>query len=318
MKVHVTVGLSLLFVTALTIGCSSGTESDRVAELEQQLEDAKQQLAETGQEGNAQSEQPSSAETASQATAAPSGASLASPAPRPPASQAGRSSAAPAKESVQTRAAAAAAEEAKAAADRQLAEQKRLNAMQAEENARLRQEIDTLKPREFTVPTGTPLAVRTPRELSTANLSDGSVFDALLENDLVVDGTVLAKAGSRVSGVVVSSDPGGRVKGVAALTVTVRSIAAEDTTIAVTTDDYSVSAESTAKRDAVRTGVATGIGAVIGGIAGGGSGAAIGAGAGAAAGVGANMATRGAAAVIPAETLITFKLAEPSKVVVRP
>ena len=59
----------------------------------------------------------------------------------------------------------------------------------------------------------------------------------------------------------------------------------------------------------------TGAGAVVGAIAGGGKGAAIGAGAGAAAGVGTNMATRGKAAVIPAETLMEFRLSAPSTVV---
>jgi len=47
-------------------------------------------------------------------------------------------------------------------------------------------------------------------------------------------------------------------------------------------------------------------------------GAAIGAGAGAAAGVGTNMATRGAAAVIPAEELIELHLAAPVTVVLQP
>ena len=84
------------------------------------------------------------------------------------------------------------------------------------------------------------------------------------------------------------------------------------------TDTYTADAASTKKKDAVKTGVATGIGALIGGIAGGGSGAAIGAGAGAAAGVGTNMATRGAAAVIPPEELIELHLAAPVTVVLQP
>jgi hypothetical protein len=129
----------------------------------------------------------------------------------------------------------------------------------------------------------------------------------------------VAKAGTRVTGFVVSSDPGGRVKGTASLTVGVRSVVGVNgSTIAVTTDSYTADADSTKKRDAVRTGVATGVGAIIGGIAGGGSGAAIGAGAGAAAGVGANMATRGEAAVIPAEQLIELRLISPVTVTMQP
>jgi hypothetical protein len=168
------------------------------------------------------------------------------------------------------------------------------------------------------LPAGTVIPVRTTAELSTKSVKNGSVFDALLEKDLVVDGTTLAKAGSRASCIVVSSDPGGRVKGVASMAVAVRSIAgAGGNTINVKTDSYAVEANTTKGRDAKRTGIATGAGAVIGAIAGGGSGAAIGAGVGAATGVGANMATRGDAAVIPSETLIQFTLSAPSTVVFR-
>ena len=160
--------------------------------------------------------------------------------------------------------------------------------------------------------------MRTTAEISTKAVKNGSVFDGILEKDLVVHGTTLAKAGSRVSCIVVASDPGGRVKGVASLSVAARSIAGVGgNTLNLQTDSYSVEAGSTKGRDLKRTGIATGAGAVIGAIAGGGSGAAIGAGAGAAAGVGANMATRGDAAVIPTETLIEFTLSAPSTMVLR-
>jgi len=204
-------------------------------------------------------------------------------------------------------------------AARQLAEQRAVNAQQAETNAQLQQQVEQLKPREFTLPAGTAIAVRTTGELSTSALSNGSTFDALLEHDLTSGDTILAKSGAHVTGVVVSSDPGGRVKGTASLSVAVRSIVGtRGTVIALKTDSYETEAESTKKKDATRTGIATGIGAIIGGIAGGGKGAAIGAGAGAAAGVGTNVATRGAAATIAAETLLEFRLTSPVTVVVQP
>ena len=70
-------------------------------------------------------------------------------------------------------------------------------------------------------------------------------------------------------------------------------------------------AKSGKKKDAAKVGIATGIGAAIGAIAGGGKGAAIGAGAGAAGGTGLVFATKGAAAEIPAESVLTFRLAAP-------
>src|SRR5207244_8372470 len=58
------------------------------------------------------------------------------------------------------------------------------------------------------------------------------------------------------------------------------------------------------------------IGAIIGAIAGGGKGAAIGAGAGAAAGAGAQVLTRGHSVKVPAESLLTFRLAAPLRAAV--
>jgi len=206
----------------------------------------------------------------------------------------------------------------RAATEQALSEQKAVTARQADQNAELRRQLEEMKPRELTLPTGTTIPVRTTAEISTKTVSNGSVFEGLLERDLVVDETLLAKAGSRVTCVVVAADKGGKVKGVASLSVAARSIAGVNgNTIAIRTDSYGVDAKTTAGKDAKRTGIATGAGAVIGAIAGGGKGAAIGAGAGAAAGVGATLATRGDAAVIPTETLIEFHLAAPASVVFR-
>ena len=193
-----------------------------------------------------------------------------------------------------------------------LAEQKAINQQQAETNAKLQQEVERLKPREVTLAAGTVIPVRTIAELSTENLTDGGTFEAQLDQDLLAGGVVVAKAGSRVNGVVVTSDKGGKVKGVASLTVGARAIVgAKNKVIPIKTDSFSVEAKSTKKKDAVRTGIASGVGAVIGGIAGGGKGAAIGAGVGAGAGVGTSMATRGEAAVIPSEQLMQLKLTAP-------
>jgi hypothetical protein len=200
-----------------------------------------------------------------------------------------------------------------------LAEQKAINERQAEKNAQLQQEVERLKPRVVTLPAGTVVPVRTIAELSTKNLADGSTFEAQLDQDLVAGDVVVAKAGSRVNGVVVTSDPGGKVKGVASLTVSARAIVGtKNNIIAIKADSYTAEAKSTKKKDAVRTGVATGVGALIGGIAGGGKGAAIGAGVGAGAGVATNAATRGDAAVIPAEQLIELKLTAPASITIQP
>lgn len=292
---------SLVLIAVLIAGCTSQPKEDpRVAELQKELETAKQELAAKGEAA------PAATAPAETRAAAPQAAPAPPPAPAAPAPPA------PAMQTAEQ------ASKDRRATEQALAEQRSATERQADENAKLRRELDAMKPREFTLPAGTPIGVRTTAELSTKSVKNGSVFDALLERDLVMDGTILAKAGSRVSCIVVSSDPGGRVKGVASMSVAARSIAGVDAnTLTVKTDSYSVDADTTKGKDAAKTGIAAGAGAVIGAIAGGGKGAAIGAGAGAAAGAGANLLTRGEAAVIPTETLIEFKLAAPATVVLR-
>jgi len=311
--------VAVVLTAALAAACGSDrADGDaRVAELEKQLAETQKKLADNGQltpEAAPPAQPPSAAQPAPEPS---------SPAASRPAQTAKPT--APGKPAASSAATAQAQKEAdelqakRAEAQRQLDEQKSLNARQAETNAQLQQDLERLRPREHTLPAGTTFSVRLPREVSTERSATGATFDGLLEHDLKSGETVIAKAGTRVNGFVVDSDPGGRVKGVASLSVGVRSIVGvKGNAIAVTTDSFTAEAASAKKKDAVRTGVATGVGALIGGIAGGGKGAAIGAGVGAGAGVGTAVATRGDAAVIPAETLIDFKLVSPVTVTIQP
>ena len=316
--------LAVVLTAVLAAACSSdkGDADSRVAELEKQLADTQKKLAD-GSTPAADTSQPAPA-------AQPAQSATPAPPPAPPASAPASQSAKPqaSTSNKPSASAAATAQAQKEAADlqakreeaqRQLDEQKALNARQAETNAKLQQDLERMKPRDYTLPAGTTFAVRLPREVSTKGSATGATFDGLLEHDLKSGETVLAKAGTRVNGVVVDSDPGGRVKGVASITIGVRSIVGlKGASIPVTTDSQTADAQSTKKKDAVRTGVATGVGALIGGIAGGGKGAAIGAGVGAGAGVGTNMATKGDPAVFAAESLLEFRLQAPVTVTVQP
>jgi hypothetical protein len=171
-------------------------------------------------------------------------------------------------------------------------------------------------PVEVTIPAGTAIVIRTANLLSSGTSKAGAEFRASLEQDLVVDGKVLAAKGADVGGYVVSSDEGGRVQGRASIAVGLRSITGTNgQPIQISTESHTAVARSTVKRDAVKTGILSGIGAAVGAIAGGGRGAAIGAGAGAAAGAGSTLATRGEAAEIPAESVLTLKLSAPAAAV---
>jgi hypothetical protein len=167
------------------------------------------------------------------------------------------------------------------------------------------------KPDPVTIAQGTPLRIRTDSALSTKTAKAGDTFTATLMEPLVVDGKEIAPRGARAQGRVVNSDEGGRVKGVASISVRLTQIHVGTRDVAITTGTIGRQARTTKKKDAVKVGIGAGIGAAIGAIAGGGEGAAIGAGAGGAAGTGLVLATHGEPAVIPAETVLTFKLTAP-------
>jgi hypothetical protein len=156
--------------------------------------------------------------------------------------------------------------------------------------------------------------VRTTTALSTKTSQAGESFSATLAEPLTAGGVVIAPKGAPVAGVVAAADPGGRVQGRASLTVRLTSLDVNGRQVDLQTNTFTRVAPGTKKKDAVKVGVASGIGAAIGAIAGGGQGAAIGAGVGAGAGTGAVMATRGAPAVIGAETLLTFRLQSPVEI----
>lgn len=168
------------------------------------------------------------------------------------------------------------------------------------------------QPKTVTIPAGTLLSVRVDETISSSRNQSGDSFRATLDQPLVIDGFVIAERGARVEGRVSEVDRGGRVSGVARMSLElVRLNTSDGQRVRLQTEGFSKQAEKSAKRDAAKIGVAAGIGAAIGAIAGGGKGAAIGAAAGGAAGTGGVMATRGSAAELPAETRLSFRLREP-------
>jgi hypothetical protein len=167
-------------------------------------------------------------------------------------------------------------------------------------------------PREFTLAEGRAISVYTTATLSTKTNQSGERFTTTLAEPIVDDDWVIAKKGARVEGVIVDSDPGEKVKGVASMTVSLDSLTlADGRTVRLATSHFTTQAKTTKGKDAKKIGIGAGVGAAIGAIAGGGKGAAIGAGVGGAAGTGAVLATRGDPAVIAAETRLRVTLTSP-------
>ena len=168
------------------------------------------------------------------------------------------------------------------------------------------------QPRTVSLAAGTPIKVRTTRTLSTKTLKTGDSFDAVLDAPVMSGNRELFPRGSTVMGRVVNSDPGGRVKGVASLAITLNMLHnASGDMFDINTNTVSIEANTSKTKDAAKIGVGTAVGAAIGAIAGGGKGAGIGAATGAGAGTAVVLGTRGDAAEIPSETVLDFALASP-------
>jgi hypothetical protein len=155
--------------------------------------------------------------------------------------------------------------------------------------------------------TGQHLKVRTTQAMSTETSKAGDRFVATLEQPVYEGSRMVARKGAQAEVLVVDSDKGGRVKGVASLTVKLlRYQTTSGKYTEINSEPLVVDANATKGEDATKIALTTGIGAGIGVLAGGGKGAAIGAATGAAAGTGVVLATRGDPAVIPSESVLEF------------
>ena len=167
------------------------------------------------------------------------------------------------------------------------------------------------------IPAGTILTVRTQSYLSTKTTRTGETVHATLESPLIVNGATMAPRGSDAILLIADSDPGGRVKGKAKIGVRLTSLEISGATQPVATNIAWHQAHATKKKDAAKIAIGSGIGAAIGAIGGGGKGAAIGAGAGGGAGTALVLSTHGDPAIIPAESVLQFRLQEPITIQVR-
>jgi hypothetical protein len=149
----------------------------------------------------------------------------------------------------------------------------------------------------------------------TAQLEDR--VTAVVTRDVVVDGRTAIPAGSRLSGVVMAVDRGGRFRERARLGVQFTSLRFPDsTTLRIRTEPIYRDGESPAREATTKIGIGAAAGAVIGGIIGGKKGAVIGGATGA--GAGTAVVTAGArnAAILESGASLTVRLLDPVTVIV--
>jgi len=169
------------------------------------------------------------------------------------------------------------------------------------------------------LPVGTEVTVRTDETIDSGKAVQGQTFAGEIAKDVRdADGDVVIPRGSNAQLVILSASRGGRIKGAADLVLDLSSISIGGRRYRVDTADLAQKGRAGLgknKRTGEFVGGGAALGAIIGAIAGGGRGAAIGAASGAGAGAATQVLTRGGSIRVPAESLLTFKLDEPLRVV---
>jgi hypothetical protein len=171
----------------------------------------------------------------------------------------------------------------------------------------------------YVVPENTKISVRADETINSATGTEGQTYAADVTDDVLdANSDVVIPHGSNARIVIRSASKGGRIRGASDLVLDLQSVSVEGQEYMVSTTDLQQTGKQglgANKRTAEYAGGAAAVGAIIGAIAGGGKGAAIGAGAGAGGGAITQVLTKGSNIKVPAETVLTFQLDKPVKIV---
>ncbi len=176
-----------------------------------------------------------------------------------------------------------------------------------------------IQTKTYVLAAGTEVPVRSEETIDSAKAVEGQTYAAEIADDVRdPNGDVVIPRGSNAQIVIRSASKGGRFRGTSDLVLDLQSVTVEGQQYLISTSDIQergTSGIGVNRRTGEFTGGGAALGAIIGAIAGGGKGAAIGAGAGAGAGVLTQVLTKGASIRVPAETILTFKLDKPVRIV---
>jgi hypothetical protein len=166
-------------------------------------------------------------------------------------------------------------------------------------------------------PVDTPIVIRTTEDIDTDRNRVGDVFEATLEDPLVIENRTVAEKGTLVRGRITTAKESGKLTGQSELALELTEMVLNGKSYTLNTADYSEVGSSRGRRTAATVGGTAALGAIIGAIAGGGKGAAVGAASGAAVGTGVQILTKGQTLKIPSETILEFKLQSPLSIDLR-
>jgi hypothetical protein len=164
---------------------------------------------------------------------------------------------------------------------------------------------------EGSLPAGTPIAIRLRSSISSATASAGDRFNAVLDDNLQVDGKTLAAKGTQIMGRVVAARRSGHLHAPGYLRITLATISLNGKHIPLQTSSIFVQSRSHRQRNLAMIGGGAGAGALFGGLAADGKGALIGTALGAAGGTATAYATGKKEVRLGVERRLTFRLVQP-------
>lgn len=168
-----------------------------------------------------------------------------------------------------------------------------------------------VQPTQVDIPAGTELAIRINQSISVKHTPPGTTFDGeVVEPWTDGNGRVVLPKGTPVGGIVDESHKRGHFKGSSILELRLTSLTLNGNRYPLETHDLTRTKKGKGKRSAAMIGGGTGLGMLIGGVASGGTGLLIGGLAGAGAGTAGAGLTGNSDIVIPAESIVHFRLAD--------
>lgn len=166
-------------------------------------------------------------------------------------------------------------------------------------------------PVDLTIPAGTRLSIRIDQRISVKSSHEGDTFTGeIVEPVRSLDNVVVVPKGTSVRGVVAVAHRRGHFKGSSLLELRLTSMTLDGKRYALTTQDLTETKKGKGKRSAALIGGGSGLGMLVGGVATGGVGLVAGGLAGGGAGTAAAGLTGNRDIVIPAESIVRFRLAE--------
>lgn len=172
-------------------------------------------------------------------------------------------------------------------------------------------------PPPVVIPAGAVLTVTLDQTVNSKTANNGDSFVASLAEPVTVGGAVVLPPATKVTGTIVRAQSAGRFNGNALLQLTLDSLKVNGAPYSIQTTEFEDVGKGRGKRTAIGAGGGAAFGAIVGALAGGGKGAAIGALAGGGAGTAGAAFTGKKDIVLPAETRLHFKLAQPVSITVR-